>query len=73
MQNSLLNAQAYQANSIGKLTSGSITTLWTVFAYKGVVFQPLIRMGIFPPRLENGNTKSVYVCVCVCEREREGV
>lgn len=48
---------------IGKSTSGSISTLSTVFAYKGVVFQPLIRMGISPPRPESGNEHvGVFLC-----------
>ncbi len=61
MQNSLLNAQAYQANSTGKLTSGSITILRTAFAYKGVVFQPLIRTGISPHLPEDVNMNVCYV------------
>lgn len=59
MQNSLLHAQAYQANSAGKLSSGSIASLRTVFAHKGVVLQTLIREEISSRRLGK---------VCVCAR-----
>lgn len=65
MQNSLLHAQAYQANSAGKLSSGSITSLRTVFAHKGVVLQTLIREEISSAR-ETG--ERVRVCALVFVR-----
>lgn len=53
--------QAYLANSFGKLTSSSASTVWIMFANKGVILLPLISLGFLLHRHQSGNPESVHV------------